>query len=202
MDIYEGLNAYKTYVAVRNHFKQDSYDYIKYNGKSRVGADSYLKRNDRYFFAKLQRNLSEHELVYFFVANFIADESNWSGSLVTINSMNVYNEWKKTIESLSYLFKQDCLILKEAVDSNGKNFDNLFDCQRSHPPLLKLYLGKHIRVETMVIIDRILHFSKVWSKELEDDIVWTNVRRLTDKYGRFVQVDTDKFKSIMQTTFI
>jgi hypothetical protein len=202
MDIYEGLNAYKTYVAVRNHFKQDSYDFFKYRGKTNVGVDSFLKRNDKYFFAKLQRKLSEHELVYFFVANFIVDDSSWSGSLVTENSMTVYNQWKNTIESLTYIFKQDCLLLKEAVDNNGKSFDNLFDCQGSHPPLLKMFLGKHIRLETMVIIDRVLRYRKRWSKDLDDDIVWSNACRLIDKYSSFVKVDDDKYKAILKTTFI
>jgi len=122
MDIYEGFSAYQTYVAVRNHFKQESYDFFKYKGKTRVGQDSFLKRNDRYFFAKLQRKLNSNELVGFFVANFIHDDSNWSGSLVTENSMTVYNQWMKKIQSLSYTFEQDCLTLKEAVDNNGKSF--------------------------------------------------------------------------------
>ena len=93
MDIYEGFAAYQTYVAIRNHFKQDSYDFFKYNGKTRVGQDSFLKRNDKYFFAKLQRKLSTSELVGFFVANFIAVDSNWSGSLVTEISISIYKLW-------------------------------------------------------------------------------------------------------------
>ena len=202
MDIYEGFAAYQTYVAVRNHFKQDSYDYFKYNGKTRVGQDSFLKRSDRYFFAKLQRKLSSSELVGFFVANFINDDSNWSGSLVTENSMTVYNQWMKKIQSLSYTFQQDCLTLKEVVDNSGKKFDNLFSCDGNHPALLKLYLGKQITLETLVIINKVLRFSKVWEKNLDDDIVWQNVGRLLDKYSSFVQVDTDKYKAIMQKTFI
>jgi hypothetical protein len=202
MDIYEGFAAYQTYVAVRNHFKQDSYDYFKYNGKTRVGQDSFLKRSDRYFFAKLQRKLSSSELVGFFVANFINDDSNWSGSLVTENSMTVYNQWMKKIQSLSYTFQQDCLTLKEAVDNNGKSFDNLFITEGNHPLLLKMYLGKRIHLETMVIIDQILHYSKRWSKDLDDDIIWSNVKRQIDKYSSFVQVDKGKYKAIMQTTFI
>ena len=31
-NVYEGINAYKTYLAIRNHFNTD-YDYFKYNGK-------------------------------------------------------------------------------------------------------------------------------------------------------------------------
>ena len=31
-NVYEGLNAYKTYLAIRNHFNTD-YDYFKYKEK-------------------------------------------------------------------------------------------------------------------------------------------------------------------------
>jgi len=202
MDIYEGFAAYQTYVAIRNHFKQDSYDFFKYNGKTRVRQDSFLKRNDRYFFAKLQRKLSSSELVGFFVANFINDDSNWSGSLVTENSMTVYNQWMKKIQSLSYTFEQDCLTLKEAVDNNGKSFDNLFTANGNHPPLLKLYLGKGIQLETMVIIDQLLHYGRRWSQDLDDDIVWNSVKSLIDNYSSFVQVDRGRYKAIMKAAFI
>lgn len=202
MDIYEGFAAYQTYVAIRNHFKQDSYDFFRYNGKTRVGQESFLKRNDKYFFAKLQRKLSSSELVGFFVANFIADDSNWSGSLVTENSMSVYKQWLSKIQSLSYIFEQDCRLLKDTVDIEAKSFDNLFITDGNHPLLLKMYLGKRIHLETMVIIDQILHYSKRWSKDLDDDIIWSNVSRQIDKYSSFVQVDKGKYKAIMHKLFI
>ena len=202
MDIYEGFAAYQTYVAIRNHFKQDSYDFFKYNGKTRVGQASFLKRNDRYFFAKLQRKLSSSELVGFFVANFIADDSNWSGSLVTENSMSVYKQWLSKIQSLSYIFEQDCRLLKDAVDIQGKSFDNLFITNGNHPPLLKMYLGNRIQLETMVIVNQILSYSRRWSKDLDDDIIWSSTCRRIDKYSSFVQVDRDKYKAVMHTLFI
>ena len=92
--------------------------------------------------------------------------------------------------------------MKEAVDYSGKSFDNLFIADGTHPKLLRMYLGKSINLETMVIIDQILHYSKRWSKDLDDDIIWSNVRRQIDKYSSFVQVDKGKYKAIMQTTFI
>jgi hypothetical protein len=202
MDIYEGFAAYQTYVAIRNHFKQDSYDFFKYNGKTRVGQASFLKRNDRYFFAKLQRKLSSSELVGFFVANFIADDSNWSGSLVTENSMSVYKQWLSKIQSLSYIFEQDCRLLKDAVDIQGESFDNLFITNGNHPPLLKMYLGNRIQLETMVIVNQILSYSRRWSKDLDDDIIWSSTCRRIDKYSSFVQVDRDKYKAVMHTLFI
>jgi len=49
MNIYEGLNAYSTYLAIRNHFKTN-YDYFKYRGKLKVSETSFLKRKDKFFF--------------------------------------------------------------------------------------------------------------------------------------------------------
>lgn len=201
MNLYEGLETYKTYIAVRNHFKQDSYDYFKYRGKSKVNGDSFLKRRDKFFFAKLERRLSKQEVLYFFVSNFIHDDSNWSGSLVTEQSMSIYNEWKKRVQSLSYLFKDECNNLKQIVDLSGKEFDNLFKSNGSHPALLKLYLQKQISLETMVIIDKILGYLALWNKQYQGDVVYDNVGRLITKYSSFVDVDIKKYKAIMKQSF-
>lgn len=202
MNIYEGFETYKTYISIRNHFKQDDYDYFKYNGQSKVSTDSFLKRRDKFFFAKLQRKLSKEERVYFFVSNFIIDDSNWSGSLVTEQSMTVYNDWKKRIQSLSYTFKEDIDKLKDIVDSSGKVFDNLFEAGNSHPPLLKLYLGKEVSLETMVIMNKVLGYVKRWSQQLSDDVIWKESHRLIAKYNGFVNVDLDKYKLILKQTFL
>jgi len=107
MNGYEGIEAYKTYLAIKNHFKT-SYDYFKYNGRVKVTNESFLKRRDKYFFAKLERRYKKNELVYFFVANFMKDEGMWSGSLVGNESESVYKEWLKYAESLKYNFRLDC----------------------------------------------------------------------------------------------
>ena len=52
---YPGYNAYKTYVALKNHFKSDSYDYFKYKGKARVKEETFLKRKDKFFFEKIRK---------------------------------------------------------------------------------------------------------------------------------------------------
>ena len=91
MNDYEGYKAYKVYVALRAHFT-GSYDYIKYNGKMKVNETSFLKRKDRFFFAKIERKYKD-ELVNFFVANFVKDSGSWSGSLTGDNANEVYKEW-------------------------------------------------------------------------------------------------------------
>ncbi len=49
----DAIDAYKVYLGVKNHFTQDSYDWFKYNKKVNVTYDSFLKRKDKIFFAKL-----------------------------------------------------------------------------------------------------------------------------------------------------
>ena len=49
----EAYDAYKIYHALKLHFNSE-YDYNKYNGKAKVTVDSYLKRKDKPFFARVE----------------------------------------------------------------------------------------------------------------------------------------------------
>ena len=64
-DVNEGFDAYKTYLAIKQHFTS-GYDYFKYNGKVKAKIESFLKRKDKFFFRKLQKRYDKDELVEFF----------------------------------------------------------------------------------------------------------------------------------------
>ena len=49
----EAFQAYKTYVAIKNHFTSKTYDFFKYNGRTKASRSTFEKRNDKYFFSKL-----------------------------------------------------------------------------------------------------------------------------------------------------
>lgn len=200
MNIYEGVEAYKTYLAIRNHFKTD-YDYFKYNGKLKITQDSFLKRRDKFFFAKLQRKYKKKELVYFFVANFINDENMWSGSLVGAESEKVYLEWLKYAESMKYNFKIECEKLQNELEMKEQTFDSLFAINtNSHPILLSKLLGGHISIETFSIMDIVLNFTARWNKVI-DDFSYDNVKQKVAKYKPFLPVDKDVYKEIMRKVF-
>ena len=61
-EVTEGFDAYKVYLALKQHFTSN-YDYFKYNGKVRAGEESFLKRNDRFFFRKLSKKYDKEELI-------------------------------------------------------------------------------------------------------------------------------------------
>ena len=45
-----GFECYKTYLALKHHFTNQSYDYFKYNGKTKANEQTFKTRKDRYFF--------------------------------------------------------------------------------------------------------------------------------------------------------
>ena len=64
-----------------------------------------------------------------------------------------------------------------------------------HPLLLKEYLGKRVSLETMIVLDNHVEFSKRWDKELEwDDFVWPDVKKLMKNYKGVLTINADKYR--------
>jgi len=196
LNIYQGYSAYITYLALKQHFTTD-YDYIKYRGKVKANQDSFLKRRDKFFFAKLEKRYSKDELIYYFVSNFIDHDNVWSGNLVSESSESIYHDWKKRIQSLSYRFTQDCESLTDY------KFDDLFKVEDySHPLLLRKMMQKQICIETVIIMDNVLTFIKKWDKIIDDDLIWPKQRQLLENYKPFMSIDNGKYKKIMKNVFV
>ena len=41
-----GFDCYRTYLAFKNHFTKDNFDYFKYGGKTNATTSSFNKRKD------------------------------------------------------------------------------------------------------------------------------------------------------------
>lgn len=199
-NIYEGFNAYKLYLAVKNHFTTN-YDFFKYNGKVNAKEDSFLKRRDKFFFAKLQRKYNNDQLRDLFVSNFADGEDFWIGNVLTQKAESVYTEWKARQMKMSYIFEQDLKFLHDYYNERNLDFNSLFVMENGHPILLQCVLRNDIYVETMVIIDRVLNYSRKWNKVL-DDPVWTEFKKRMDKYSPFVLFEADKGKKILKKVFV
>lgn len=199
-NIYEGFNAYKLYLAVKNHFTTN-YDFFKYNGKVNAKEDSFLKRRDKFFFAKLQRKYNNDQLRDLFVSNFADGEDFWIGNVLTQKAESVYTEWKARQMKLSYILEQDLKFLLDYYNERNLDFNSLFVMENGHPILLQCVLRNDIYVETMIIIDRVLNYSRRWNKVL-DDPVWTEFKKRMDKYSPFVLFEADKGKKILRKVFV
>jgi len=192
------FDAYRCYLSLKNHFTKDHYDYIKYRGKTRATVQAFYKRKDRFWFEKFARSKNDKEVEEFFVSNFIysTDPATvWIGEMIK-EGEGRYTEWKKKVQSLTYIFKEET----ESVFEN-KKVDDMFDCSKGHPPILKSYLGGDISLESMVIYDRIFDYGKDFDKRLKDP-VWETVSRKIKKYSPFLNIDVSRYKKILKEVII
>jgi hypothetical protein len=191
----EAIDAYKTYLALKNHFMQDSYDYFKYNKKVNVTYDSFLKRKDKIFFAKLG-NRKDKYLEDFLIANFLYDPKMWVGELLSDDCEERYTQWKKKQESLSYLFKNE---IDFASGWKSDELNDFFDAKQNgdHPPIIKKYLRGEISLETLAILNSLLHFVKKYDTMITDPI-YREVSKLCKKYQPFLKYDTAKMKKTLR----
>jgi hypothetical protein len=188
----EPYDAYVKYLAMKSHFTDKKYDYIKYNGKVKAWRTTFETRRDKYFFYKLSKQKNPEE---FLLANFVDGNDFYIGDIREDKANDVYTEFKKRQQSLSYVFKNELSQLKE--DFN----ENIIVPKNQHPYLLRLYLRKDICLETLILIDRCVKMFAYWDKELSDDIMWPDVKLKADKYSPFLNVDINKYRDILISTF-
>jgi len=195
-----GFKAYQNYLAVKNHFNSD-YDFIKYNGKVPININSFNKRRDKFYFEKIEKKYKK-ELVPFLIANLIKDKNAWAGSLVSDTAENIFKEWKKKFESLKYEFKKELSLLANYIEDNDISFDELFICKdNEHPIIFKFLLAQNISLETFIILNRILNFSKHYDKKMLDDPVWLEYTTKIRKYNSFFTINDSEYKKIIQNVF-
>ena len=189
------FQVYVTFLALKSHFSKESYDYFKYNKKTRASLKSFYARRDRYWFEKISRQKNEKEIEEFFVANFVSSrdsESLWIGEIIK-NGEGVYKGWQKKMQSLSYLIKQE----SNSLFVNSK-LNEIFDCSSGHPILLRKYLSGNISLETLVIYEKIFSYIKNFNKKLKDP-VWETVRLKIQKYSPFINMDIAPYRKIIKT---
>jgi hypothetical protein len=188
------FETYQHYLSLKNHFTNLKYDFFKYGAKTRASLTSFNKRKDKYWFEKTSRKYSDKEVVDFLVSNFVASDNPsgvWIGEIINSGERK-YTDWKKRHQSMSYLFKEE----SEKLFENEK-LDDIFDCSKSHPIILKKFLGGNISPETMVIYDKIFHYSGDFDKKILDP-VWETVGLKIKKYSSFLNIDVFQYKKILR----
>lgn len=191
-----GYETFGLYQAIKLHFTTDSYDFFKYGGKSKISVNAFDNRKDKYYFHKLSRRLSNRDdLIMFIVANLLKDDTVWVGNLLTEESESVFRERQKVLQSMSYIFENDCRNLFEGLDDPNTILQSE---NGEHPILLTKALRKEIQIETVCILESILHFMSKWNKKITDTVVWPNYSRKVHKYSSFLPKDLTKFKLILK----
>ena len=188
------FETYQTYLSMKSHFTSKRYDFFKYGGKSRATMTSFNKRKDKYWFEKTSRKYSDQEITDFLLANFVttnAPQNLWIGEIIN-SGERTYADWMRRQQSLTYLFKeQSKKLLSE------KELEEVFNCSKGHPPILKKYLGGEISLETLVIFEKIFSFGKKFNRKLKDP-VWETVSMKIKKYVPFLNINVFQYKKILR----
>ena len=188
------FETYQTYLSMKSHFTNKRYDFFKYGGKSRATMTSFNKRKDKYWFEKTSRKYSDQEITDFLLANFVTTntpQNLWIGEIIN-SGERTYADWMRRQQSLTYLFKeQSKKLLSE------KELEEVFNCSKGHPPILKKYLGGEISLETLVIFEKIFSFGKKFNRKLKDP-VWETVSMKMKKYVPFLNINVFQYKKILR----
>lgn len=192
--IMEPFDAYRFYQSMKLHFESDTYDAVKYNYKTSAKPQSFWKRRDKYFFAKVGKKFNNaKDLIHYYAAHFVAD-NNWIGQM--IEDEMTYTSWLKRNQSLMYNLEQDMHKLSEEG-----NFDQILDSSEGHPKIISSYLAGDINIESVIIIDQLTGFMKRADKQITETIVWPDISRKIRKYKYFVNADMQKAKNIVLRVF-
>lgn len=198
-----GFDVYRTYLAMKQHFTNDKFDFFQYDGKVKAKETTYQQRSDFYFFETLARKLTDQEVKEYLLASFVSSTDPtkvWIGDIKR-SGKDRWLVWTKQNESMSYIVKQDLGSVVNHMETKGYSFDDLFETMESAPKLLRLYFKQGLCLETLIVMDMVLGFTKVWDKKLKDPL-WEMLSFKIRKYKPFLSIDTQKYKQVLKDTFL
>ena len=190
----EGYDAYCLYLAINNHFHSESYDFFKYNGKVSAKLESFMKRKDKYHFAKLARKYNG-ELKDFLVAN-LSKKKYYVRELLEQECEKNYISYKKVKQKLTYVITEDMRYLFDkyqhidvclGIKDNGQ-----------HSNILREYLGGKISAETFIVSNKIFNIFKDYDDMVSEKFIWPRERKRLDKLSPFLDLEHKKLYSILE----
>jgi len=193
----EGYDTYCLYLAINNHFHTESYDYFKYNGKVSAKLESFMKRKDKYHFAKLVRKYNG-ELKDFLVAN-LSKKKYYVRELLEQECEKNYIEFKKMKQKLTYAIAEDMRYLFDKY----KNLDICLGIKDGqHSNILREYLGGRIQPETLVAADTIFGIFTDYDNMVSEDFIWPRERKRLDRLTPFLDLQHKKLHTILEGIWI
>lgn len=174
------FEAYVLYLALKQHFRDKSYDFFRYSGKVSASVSSFEKRYDRYAFTKLSKHRDPKGLV---LANLLINRNVTAQECVSQQGQQNYLEWARKNQSISYLFSEELKVL-------DKDFKSNFTIKNgSIPKIMHLFFEKKISLETFVIILDSTGVLTYYDNKLGTNTLWNDISFLVKKYIPFIEYD-------------
>ena len=81
------------------------------------------------------------------------------------------------------------------MTANEMTFDDIFTSKNGqHPPILKMVLAKRINLETFVILEDLLSFSKQLNKDISETVLWPKLCDRIERYRPFLHYNITKYR--------
>lgn len=164
----EPYNAYKIHVAIKEHF-WSKYDMIKwpyaFKDKYKYGRAINIpykvfesKKGMLPMFEMVCDLFKEPEFVALSVANAVGGDRR-CGMPFGISSQQIFKDWISRRDKIGYTFGQD-------LDTIDNADQILMSTDNDHPIAIRLLLGKHITVESVVILNLFQPFIDDYTSDL------------------------------------
>ena len=199
----QGLDCYRTYLAMKQHFTNPNFDFFEYNGKVKASERKYQERTDFYFFETMARKLSDQEVKEYLLASFISStdpQKVWIGDIKR-SGKDSWLAWQKQRQSEQYFVSEDLDRLARCMEEEGYTFNNLFETLDGHPPALRLYIKGGLSLDTLIILDMVLNFMPQWDKKFRDPL-WEGLSFKVKKYRPFLSISKPKYVKLIKEKFL
>lgn len=175
-----GMTAYITYVGIKTHFSNKSYNYFLHRG-AKITEGGLKKHRDRYWFIRLQERYGDKDLETFFISQFIQyNHSYWVGNSFCDQCQDIFIEHKKRLSSLTRTVNLEIRDFYEKfVDC-----DTLYKTTSGYPKILVEYMSGRMSLETLIMLDDINQWTT--DNDALQGILGTPLKNKMIKYKPFL----------------
>ena len=183
--------AFTDWHAMKAHFTNMNYDYVKYHGRTPNDSESdYENSRFRNHFIRIANHYSPRWLM---LSTLVEKPTAWITDTKGEKAEELLTERLAKVQALKYTFSQELKLLKDDFVSNIR-YDT-----GEHPYVVRLFLGGKISIETLTIFCSLTKRFELWG--VGTDHVLEGVTRKAFKYKTFIPFDELKYREILIDRF-
>lgn len=188
-----GFKAFRYYIALKLHFTKEKFNVFENKGHIKGSYAAFDARNDKYLFEKLARKFpKDQDIIQFIVANLSIGNDNIIYGMEEAEEN--YIQWTKRKQSITHTFLNDINTIQLESEKNNYNLDQIINCTLNQfPYIIKLYLGKLICMESIVILNDFIPMIAKWKQEPSLILLENDILRI-EKLKGFVKYNRDKIE--------